>query len=185
MGDDDWTSAKLPTAFGGLGLRAETHKDIAVGVTEEKTEPQTGRIEANLTCRIWRRDEQEKRNFQIATEDAMEDSDGCTVAQQGQREGSAQKTVKERFARTKLVSGFSVSLSRVLVLRANHVVHGLWQRMDTIADAALLSICGNGVGSTWTDRSPGQGMPQQRAAKSGALRVQNEGMCTGGVKRHE
>ena len=41
-----------------------------------KTKPRTERSETNLACRTWRRDEQEKRNLQIATEDTMENNDG-------------------------------------------------------------------------------------------------------------
>ena len=39
------------------------------------------------------------------------------------------------------------------------MVHGPWQRMDPTGKAALLSNCGKGVGPTWTDTSPEQGMP--------------------------
>ena len=70
MGDDDWT------ALCGLGLRsAEALKDIAFAVTEKKAELQTERIEATVTCRIWKK-EHENRNLQIMTEDVMEDGDG-------------------------------------------------------------------------------------------------------------
>ena len=64
-------------ALGGLGRRsAETLKDIAFAVTEKKTEPQTERTEAKLTCKRWRKDELGKRNLQIGTEDVMEKGDG-------------------------------------------------------------------------------------------------------------
>ena len=73
--DTDWTR-ELPIALGGLGLRsAEPLKEIASVVTEKKTELQTVRVEANWTCRIWRKDEQEKMKLQIVTEGVTDDGD--------------------------------------------------------------------------------------------------------------
>ena len=64
--------------MGGLGLGlADAQKDIALAVREKKTESQAERVEANSTERIWRRDQQEKRNHKIQTEDVTEISDGC------------------------------------------------------------------------------------------------------------
>ena len=77
LGEDDWTRAWLPTVLGGLGLRsAETLKDIAFAVTEKNTEPQTQRIEANKTCRVWRKDERKKRKLQLITDVVMEGGNG-------------------------------------------------------------------------------------------------------------
>ena len=55
--------------------QSEAPKDIAFAVTEKKAEPRTARIGAILSCRIWRTDEQERRNFQAATEDVMKNND--------------------------------------------------------------------------------------------------------------
>ena len=61
LGDDGWTRAQLPTALGGLGLRsAEPIQDMAFAVTVKKTEPLTERMEANVTCRICRKDVREE-----------------------------------------------------------------------------------------------------------------------------
>ena len=98
--DEDWTRAKLPTGLDGVGPRlAETFKGIVLAVAEKKTEPQTERTEANLTCRICSTDEQEKRKLQIMNADVLEGGDGRLSLENDQKEEVLQRLFRENVLR--------------------------------------------------------------------------------------
>ena len=55
--------------------------------------------------------------------------------------------------------GFSSSISRVLKMHEITTAHKIWMKLDIPGKAAYLANCGTGVGSTWTETAPEQGMP--------------------------
>ena len=67
--------------------------------------------------------------------------------------------------------------------------HKLWKALSETERAALLSNCGTGVGTTWTDTAPEQVMPDDEwtvaARRLLRLRFGTGGTCACGMARDE
>ena len=54
--------------------------------------------------------------------------------------------------------GFSISVSRTLETHEIITAHKLWSKPNTLENAAFLANGGQGVGATWAETAPEQGM---------------------------
>ena len=85
--------------------------------------------------------------------------------------------------------GFSSSISRSLKTHEIIIAHIIWSRLDVPEKAAYLANCGQGVGATWTETAPEQGMPDEkwRTAARRRLRLKTEEskMCQCGTLKDE
>ena len=86
-------------------------------------------------------------------------------------------------------SGFSFSISRTLKMHEITTAHKLWTKMGTHNKAAFLANCGSGVGATWTETAPEQGMPDDEwktaARRRLRLRVGEAKICECGAIRDQ
>ena len=86
-------------------------------------------------------------------------------------------------------NGFSSSISRTLETHEIIIAHKIWSRLDVLEKAAYQANCGQGVGATWTETAPEQGMLDEewRTAARRRLRLKTEEskMCQCGMLKDE
>ena len=131
MGDDAWTRAKQPTSQGGLGIRSGVSQaDVAFAVTVRKTETQVEMTRGG-------RNTQETAGAELATMDGvtMKDDGEVRLANLDERD-VLQVRFRDDIIAVMREVGSTQSMSRIL------------------ATAALLSNCGAGVSTTWTEPAP-------------------------------
>ena len=85
--------------------------------------------------------------------------------------------------------GFSFSISRTLKMHEITTAHKLWTKLDTTGKAAYLANCGPGVGATWTETAPEQGMPDDEwktaARRRLRLKTGESKLCECGMNKDE
>ena len=86
-------------------------------------------------------------------------------------------------------TGFSFSISRTLKMHEVTTAHRIWMKLDTTGKAAYLANCGSGVGATWTETAPEQGMPDDEWKKAARRRLRlktcESKLCACGLNRDE
>ena len=86
-------------------------------------------------------------------------------------------------------NGFSSSISRTLKTHEIITAHKIWSRLDVPEKAAYLANCGKGVGATWTETAPEQGMLDEEwrtaARRSLRLKTEESKMCQCGMLKDE
>ena len=86
-------------------------------------------------------------------------------------------------------NGFSSSISHTLKTNEIIIAHKIWSRLDVHEKVAYLATCGQGVGATWTETAPEQGMLDEewRTAARRRLRLKTEEskMCQCGMLKDE
>ena len=177
---DTWTRMKLPTSLGGMGIREVTSLlEISFEITRRKTAQLTEIIAKSLSGE---RD--------VHTPDRVwEMWDDSLNVRQEERSETMTGPFKWDLVNAAKGNGFSSSISRTLKMHENITAHKLWTKMDTHDKAAFLANCGTGVGATWTETAPEQGMPDDewRTAARGRLRLRTgeAKMCECGAIRDE
>ena len=92
-----------------------------------------------MTSRIWRSDDQEKRNFHVATDEVVEKCGGVLPLRRDKENEVLQGPFKEMLLETMKGGYFSVTISRALKWRELRVVHGPLQKMEVWEKAARSS----------------------------------------------
>ena len=177
---DTWTRMKLPTSLGGMGIReVSSLLEISYDVTRRKTAQQSERIAKNLTGK---RDEHMHGCV-------GEMWDGSLDVGQDERNETMTGPFKWDLVNAAKGNGFSFSISRTLRVHEITTAHRLWTKMDTNNKAAFLANCGTGVGVSWTETSPEQGMPDDEwktaARRRLRLRTGEAKICECGAVRDE
>ena len=131
MGDDAWTRAKQPTSQGGLGIRSGVSQaDVVFAVTVGKTETQVKMTRGG-------RNTQEPASAELATVDGVTMKDDGEVGLENLDERDVlQVRFRDDIIAVMREVGSTRSMSRIL------------------ATAVLLSNCGAGVSTTWTEPAP-------------------------------
>ena len=149
LDEDVWTRMKLPTSLGGMGIREVTSQlAVSYEITKRKTARQSERI---AKCLVGRRDEISFDSGLGAVVDSLD------VKQEERIERMAGPFKWDLMDAAKGV-GFSFSISRTQKMHEITTAHKLWTKLDTTGKAAYLANCGSGVGATWTETAPEQGM---------------------------
>ena len=150
LDEDVWTKMKLPTSLGGMGIREVTSQlEISFEITKRKTAQQSERIAKSL---VGMRDE-------ITFDGGLGAFDDSLNVKQEERSETMTGPFKWDLIDAAKGYGFSFSISRTLKMHEITTAHKLWTKLDTTGKAAYLANCGSGVGATWTETAPEQGMP--------------------------
>ena len=183
LDDDDWTRVKLPTSLGGMGIRAVTSQlETSFEITVKKTRAQADRIEKSLTGK------QRDTSWESGTE-RYEMWDGTQHVEHEDRSETMTGLFKWDLVCASKGHGFSSSISRTLKTHEIIIAHKIWSRLNVPEKAAYQANCGQGVGATWTETAPEQGMLDEewRTESRRRLRLKTEEskMCQCGMLKDE
>ena len=180
LDEDAWTRMKLPTSLGGMGIREVTSQlAVSYEISKRKTAQQSERIANSL---VGRRDE-------ITFDSGL----GVVVDSLDVKQEESIETMTGLFKWDLMDAakglGFSFSISRTLKMHEITTAHKLWTKLDTTGKAAYLANCGSGVGATWTETAPEQGMPDDEwktaARRRLRLKTGESKLCECGMNKDE
>ena len=167
------TRVKLPTSLGGMGIREVTSQlEISFEITKRKTAQQSGRIARSLTG----------SHDEISFDDDRGAWDDLLNVKQEDRNETMNGPFMCDLVNAAKGHSFSFSISRVLKMHEITTAHKIWSKLDIPGRAAYLANCGTGVGSTWTETAPEQGMPDDEWKTAARRRLR---LKTGESKRCE
>ena len=180
LNEDMWTKMKLPTSLGGMGIREVTSQlEVSFEITKRKTSQQSERIAKSLTGM---RDE-------ITFDGELGAWDDSLNVKQEERSETMTGPFKWDLMNAAKGYGFSFSISRILKMHEITTAHKLWTKLDIPGKAAYLANCGTGVGATWTETAPEQGMPDDEwktaARRRLRLKTGETKMCECGAIKDE
>ena len=180
LDEDVWTKMKLPTSLGGMGIREVTSQlEISFEITKRKTAQQSGIIAKSLTG----------SHDEISFDGDMGAWDDLLNVKQEDRNETMNGPFMCDLVNAAKGLGFSFSISRVLKMHEITTAHKIWTKLDIPGKAAYLANCGTGVGSTWTETAPEQGMPDDEwktaARRRLRLKTGENKMCECGALKDQ